>query len=88
MCKQDQMEKIFTLIEENQRLLQRTVDLLSKPAETDKIGDWMTVNEAAIILNVTPQTIRSWIHGGMLKYRQVSPRKYLVYRPSLADKKV
>ncbi len=35
---------------------------------------WLTVNEAATYLAVTPATIRRWVHSGALKGWRIGPK--------------
>ena len=46
-------------------------------------GQWLTVRQAAALLEVSPQLVRRWISQGRLKCRRVNPRLCLVLRRDL-----
>lgn len=66
------------LIEANQELIKRMVTIL----ETPETGEWIPVKDAALLLNVTPQTVRDWVRTGEVKGRRVGEKKFVVYKPS------
>lgn len=66
------------LIEANQELIKRMVTIL----ETPETGEWIPVKDAALLLNVTPQTIRDWIRTGEVTGKRAGEKKFVVYKPS------
>ena len=66
------------LIEANQEIIKRIVTIL----ETPETGEWIPVKDAALLLNVTPQTVRDWVRAGEVKGKRVGEKKFVVYKPS------
>jgi excisionase family DNA binding protein len=48
-------------------------------------SDWVTMREAAAMLNVNPKTIRRWADRGVLIARRFGPRLVRIERASLED---
>ena len=66
------------LLEANQEIIKRIVTIL----ETPETGEWIPVKDAALLLNVTPQTVRDWVRSGQVTGRRVGEKKFVVYKPS------
>lgn len=77
--KDENFGQIIELIKTNQELLNRALSLLEAKSDT---GEWIPVKDAALLLGVTPQSVRDWIRSGEVRGKVVGQRKYLVYKPS------
>lgn len=56
------------------------VDMLINSFTPDRPKEWITVPEAAAILGVSSQTMRTWIKDGEIPTRNVGVRKTTVER--------
>ena len=56
------------------------VGMMAGMNETEKLGDYMTVAQAAEYLGVSPATLRNWDRTGKLKARRHPLNGYRLYR--------
>lgn len=82
MSKRDQLNRILNLIEINNRLLEHALEIYEKDPDNEQ-DQWIGTGDAALLMGVSPQTIRNWVKMGVIKGKSLSQRKYVVYKPDV-----
>ena len=52
------------------------------------MGDYLTINETAELLRVTPQTIRNWLRDGVFPGHRLNPKGQILIKLSNIERAI
>lgn len=81
MTRQEERDRLYDLLKSTIGLIERLI--ANYETESSEDEQWIGTGDAALLMGVSPQTIRNWVKMGVIKGKSLSQRKYVVYKPDV-----